>query len=308
MTGTGTVSDPYMVMTVEDLYAMEGTASVESYIKLGSDIDFSGTDYAANFKTITLKGRSLDGDGHTIRGIYVSDPTSAFVMFNDKSSNSANFPLEIKNLTIEAEIIANTIKIFDYSYIQLADYQITNCCFIFNLTEGGSNKEAVLNDSIIELNFKYSTLIINTDLNAAHQLMTGGSFTGCQVRTDTVLRTSDSATAENALWYNVAAADTGFFGKIDLRDGGDAPGSVLWAYDGNHGNAYQVIEYNNISEVLWNAAVSTVCFYDSEKTGSAVIKNTVSDQQNLLIHGLTTEQCTNAEYLRSIGYVCEGEE
>lgn len=308
MTGSGTVSDPYMVMNIEDLYAIDSKSSALSYIKLGADIDFSGTEYAENFKTIMFKCRSFDGDGHAIRGIYVSDPTGAFIMFDNRSSNRTAYPTEIRNLTIEAEIIANTIKIFDYNYIFTADYQITNCCFVFNLTEGGVNNEAMLNDSLIELNFKYSTLIINTDLHAAHKLMTGGSFTGCQVRSNTVLRSSDSSVTENALWHNVAAADTGFFGSVELRYGGEAPGSVLWAYGGNHGNAYQVIEYKNISEALWNATVSTVCFYDSEKTGNAEVKNTVSEEQNLLIHGLTTEQCTNAEYLRSIGYVCEGEE
>lgn len=307
MTGSGTADNPFVIMNVEDLYAISDKCTVQSYIRLGADIDFNGTAYAKDFSTIVLKFRCLDGDGHTIRGIYKNTPSSAFVMFDDKSSNVGYFRSEIKNLTIEAEVIAKTIRIFDYSYVYTADYQITNCCFVFNLTEGGTNTGAVLNDPLISLNFKYSTLILNADLHAAHPLMNGGSFTGCQVRSDTVLRASDSAAAENALWNGVTAADTGFFGNIELRNGGDTPGSVLWANGGSHGNSYQVIEYKNVAESLWNAEIVSVCFYDSDKNGSAEVKNTVSDEQNLMLYGLATSQCTDAGYLRSIGYVCEGD-
>ncbi len=306
MTGSGTSGDPFVIMTVDDLYLIADKGSQSKYFKLGADIDFTGTAYAQNFSSLRIKFKSFDGDGHTIRGIYGNKVGSSFNLFNDSSTTTDYSTVTIKNLTIEAEILADSIRIFNYTNTT-STYNITNCTFIFNCTGGVPDTGGILNTEKLSVNFRYSTLILNADISSARPLMMNGSFTGCQVRSDIVLRASDSSVTDNALWHGVKMSDTGFFGTVDLRDGSENTGSVLWAYGGTHANAYQVIEYSNIAEALWNGNMSTVCFFDSEKCGSALVKNTVSEEQNVLIHSLTTAQCTDAEYLRSIGYVCEGE-
>lgn len=306
MTGSGTSSNPFVITTAEDLYLVADEGSQSKYFKLGADIDFTGTSYAKNFSSLRIKFRSFDGCGHTIRGIYKNAVGSSFNLFNDSSTSNDYAPVTIKNLTLEAEILADTIRIFNYTNTT-STYNITNCTFILNCTGGAPDTGGLINTDNLAVNFSYSTLILNADLSSARPLMMNGSFTGSQVRSDTVLRASDSSVTDNALWHGVTMADTGFFGTVDLRDGSENTGSVLWAYGGTHGNAYQVIEYRNIAEALWDGNISTVCFFDSEKCGSAEVKNTVSEEQNMLIHSLTTAQCTDAEYLRSIGYVCEGE-
>lgn len=307
MTGAGTQTNPYIVETAEDLYAISSYGSSTKYFKLGNDIDFNETEYAKNFSPIALKAKCLDGDGHTIRGIYKNTPGSAISLFEDSYSSSYS-PIEIKNLTIEAELIGSNVTFFRYTYTAGTVYTFNNCCFIFNCSEGAANENALLNSPLLTPKFNYCTLILNGDLVSSHKLMQSGSMTGCQVRSSIVLRASDPTITDNALWYGVTAADTGFFGKIELRNGSDAEGSVLWAYNGSHGNCYQAIEYVNLEESLWNSNISTVCFYDTDKVGSAEVKNTLSDEQDALIFGLTTAQCTDAEYLKSIGYVCEGED
>lgn len=305
MTGTGTQENPYIITTAAELMNMNNSGSRDKYFKLGNDIDFSNTVYAENFVPITLLCRCFDGNGHTIRGIYKNAPDSLANVFYDKSSSTAYTVLTIKNLTVEADLIGKNTKLFNYTNSN-ATYSVQNCKFILNFTEGDVSTESLINSLNLKVNFSYCTIILNADLHQAHSFMKNGSLTSCQVRSNTVLRASDSAIASNALWYDVDAADTGFFGRISIA--GSDSDTVLWAHNGIHSNCYQVLEYNNIAQLLWNGSISTVCFYDSDKAGNTDVKNTADSGQNALIHGLATKQCKDAEYLKSIGYVCEGAE
>lgn len=307
MTGTGTKANPYVLTTAADWDTLASEGSQGKYCKLGADIDFSGTPYATNFKPLSVKFRSFDGCGHAIRGIYKNAVGSSFSLFEDVTTNAGYANVEIKDLTVEAEIIADKVRLFEYKS-STNIYNISNCCFILNFTGAIPDTGALFNTPTLTLNFTYCTIILNADISEARPLMLNGSIKSSQVRMNTVIRGSDSAVTDNALWQGVTMGDTGFFGGIELRDGGETPGSVLWAHGGHHGNVYQVIEYKNIAESLWNADLVSVCFYDKDRVGSAEVKNAVSNEQDLLIYDLTTAQCTDAAYLRSIGYVCEGEE
>lgn len=307
MTGTGSSSSPFIIKTVEDLYLIKEEGSQAKYFELGADIDLTGTSYATNFQPLSIKFKRLDGKGHTIRGIYKNAVGSSFSIFEDDTTNLTYSQVTIRNLTVEAEIVADTVRIFNYNRSESV-YNISNCCFILKCTGSVPETGALMHPAELTLNFSYCTIILNADLTEARPFMQNGSIMSSQVRSDAIIRMSDSTVTDNAMWQNVNIGDTGFFGSIELIDGGDAPGSIIWAYGGSHGNIYQVIEYENIAEALWNSTISTVCFYDKDKVGNAEIRNTISEEQNLLIHGLTTAQCTDAAYLRSIGYVCEGEE
>ena len=68
MTGTGTQTDPYIVMNYEDFCNMNGGS--DKYYKLGADIDFAQTDRTSTSGAIGLSFKQLDGDGHTVSNFF----------------------------------------------------------------------------------------------------------------------------------------------------------------------------------------------------------------------------------------------
>ncbi len=68
--GFGTIESPYMIYTAKDLYDIRN--SLYAHYKLANDIDLSTSDYKATFPTINDFHGSLDGDGHTIKGLKAS--------------------------------------------------------------------------------------------------------------------------------------------------------------------------------------------------------------------------------------------
>lgn len=305
MTGSGTASDPYIIMTADDLMSDSGDYV---YYKLGADIDFNGTVYARNFTGIHKGFRILDGDGHTIRGIYKNAPTESISLFTRFYSEHYYGASTIKNLKIEAEFIGQDITLFNSTTTsnEVAKIIVENCCFVFNCVETGNSDTSILESQTVDVHFRYSTLILNADIYGVDSLMWKGSFLGCQVRTDVVLHSPSENS--NALWHTVAFTDTGCFGSIELKNNDGSSGNVVWAYQGVHSNSYQAIKYKNVNEVYWSSTISTVCFYDSDKNEGVVVKNMLNETNNERIYALTTAQCTDAEYLKSIGYICEGAE
>jgi hypothetical protein len=90
MTGTGTIDDPILVGSYEEL--KEGL-NAGQYVKLVNDIDCN--DYGANFKwqTIELPGTNieakyLDLDGHTIKNVVIPEDN---YMFNFTRTSQAGF-------------------------------------------------------------------------------------------------------------------------------------------------------------------------------------------------------------------------
>ena len=82
--GSGTLSDPYVIEDVRDLQNMSGNLS--AHYVLGNDIDASATavwNGGAGFEPVGgIPNRftgSLDGRGHTIRGLYIDRPAATRV-------------------------------------------------------------------------------------------------------------------------------------------------------------------------------------------------------------------------------------
>ena len=70
ITGTGTIDDPYVVTTWDELAekAALGSSSAPVYVKLGNDINALDEYPDGNIPRITLAA-NVDGDGRTIRNI-----------------------------------------------------------------------------------------------------------------------------------------------------------------------------------------------------------------------------------------------
>lgn len=99
MTGTGTQTDPFVITTIEELMTMNEWSTVQSYVALGANLDFSDI---ADPQPIILKCKELDGCGHTIRGIYVTKPKDDISIFLIAAERSILY-VDIKNIKIEAD-------------------------------------------------------------------------------------------------------------------------------------------------------------------------------------------------------------
>ncbi|MCG8498870.1 MAG: hypothetical protein MJB12_00470, partial [Firmicutes bacterium] len=76
--GSGTIADPYLISTAQQLDAVRSNLS--AHYKLTSDIDLSGY---SNWEPIGSQNAefvgSLDGDGHTIRNLSINRPDEHYV-------------------------------------------------------------------------------------------------------------------------------------------------------------------------------------------------------------------------------------
>lgn len=102
ITGTGTISDPYIVHDYTELkeaceyqnYDSDTSTIGTNYVKLASDINCNDYGSAWEWEPIDLKNRTsgsqhfteLDLDGHTIKNVYVK--TGSYRMFTGDSNSS----------------------------------------------------------------------------------------------------------------------------------------------------------------------------------------------------------------------------
>ncbi len=109
MTGSGTLLDPYIISTVDDLQAME--SDLDAYYELGGDIDASATsgwNAGAGFLPI---GQSspyfighFDGKGYSITNLTINRPTESFVgLFSDVEVSAS-----IKNVSLTGTVAGRT--------------------------------------------------------------------------------------------------------------------------------------------------------------------------------------------------------
>ena len=105
MKGTGTQTDSFIIMTIDDLYAMEELGGPEVCCRLGADIELNGTPYAEKFIPIPVNWSFLDGNGHKIRNIYISDPANRVNAFRVMISGN----ITITGLFLENAVLCGTV-------------------------------------------------------------------------------------------------------------------------------------------------------------------------------------------------------
>lgn len=307
MTGTGTQTDPYIITAAAELYEMETLGGEDVYFRLGADIDFNGTEYAENYVSIPLKCRELDGDGHVIRNIYSSDMSDKVSVFT-LASNAQ----ELKNLIFEEIYLTGKYPCF-FSGSSSGTITMTNCTVSchFKATSVVENSTysyfSLMNSSTAALNFELCTLIVKADLLKPYPIVAKGSANRTQFRLDyTALNSAGSTLGRFCLVYGVNMSDSYFFGKVS-QTLGTGEEVIVFASGGSHSNCYQVVEYEKFGSAHWDSMLSSPCFYDAEVAGEGKVINTLASgyyPENL--YGLTTAQCRDAEYLKSIGFLCEG--
>lgn len=85
MSGSGTEEDPYLVKTPDDLFDIR--INENAYYKMANDIDLTEWITEENpsngWEPISWWFGTLDGDGHTISGLYVNRPNEGAGLFNE---------------------------------------------------------------------------------------------------------------------------------------------------------------------------------------------------------------------------------
>lgn len=305
MTGTGTQTDPYIITTADELYEMGTLGGASVYFKLGADIDFNGTAYAENYSPITFKCAEFDGDGHTIRNIYVTNSQGTATAFKGNSGATVS----VKNVIFEGIYLTGTYTYLFYtdSASQVGKINMYNCRVVLHIRRSGSQLNgasdylAVIDGGYSRVNLELCTFVINAYMASPFPLFAYCSLKRSQLRVDFTFDSLNTTTYNRfaALIHNTTAEDTYVFGKIKNQG---ASGDYYFANSGTHTNSYQVIEYENVANVYWNSSFSTPCFADSDVAGISVIDSGSTGK----LYNLTTEQCKDAEYLKSIGFMCEG--
>ena len=137
MTGTGTQTDPYIVMNYEDFCNMNGGS--DKYYKLGADIDFAQTDRTSTSGAIGLSFKQLDGDGHTVsnffRRVDVSDTINSLFKFSGSGA------MTLQNIYFRGIYLAGGKTCFMSSISSSYTVTLKNCriALKINDTAGSSN-------------------------------------------------------------------------------------------------------------------------------------------------------------------------
>ncbi len=169
--GSGSETDPYLISTPEQLAKLRNDGStIGKYYKLSADIylnDVSLENWTSSAKgwysyaspnNISFSGH-LDGDGHTVYGLYYNGSEAYFGLFcrvHDQSS-----AVSISNLTISDASITTT-----------GDYAGALVGFEYNYTSGYTYKNCIIEDSVSITSNKYAGGLVGWSQSAT-------TFDGC---------------------------------------------------------------------------------------------------------------------------------
>lgn len=316
MNGTGTSENPYIIMNVDDLYSMSTTGGNDVYFSLGADIDFNDTDYAENFVPITLNCKKFDGNGHIIRNVNYSltDTTASMFMVSETATEIA-----IENLKIENIRLAGTsVFLFGGSGSQ-CNVSLTHCTFILNdlitlstNTASATDKFCLMHGNNIKFIADYCTFAIKVSYYKMYATFSQDSISHTQVSAEIDFVSSlSTGNAYNAIYSAGSVSDSYFFMKIrnksSITNIDLSTSLTIW------NRSYFVFQdIKTISYIGWNGTISSSCFYDKELLSTvsptSKVRSDSSSYGTVNLHALTTEQCKDAVYLRSIGFNCMGED
>lgn len=307
MNGTGTQTDPFILKTAEDLYAMEEAGGSGVYCRLDADIDLNSTEYAEKFKPIPVNWSYLDGAGHKIRNICNSDPMNRVSAFNVMISGN----IEISGLMLENVVMQGTVINLFYADTGIsANISIFDCAFVMKLNRTGtsvlSGSISSFHNSNIKMTFDLSVVALSSIDQRGCPLFSSDTVKRTHIILDVLTHDSGGMNVyETALFRKVNMSDTWLTGKVTC-DANIGSYTIYHMTDSNCdiSNCYQAVKMSGVTYVYWSGSFGSVCFYDKELMGDASYDS--SGFKSDLFKGLTTEQCKDPEYLASIGFLCGG--
>ncbi len=307
MRGTGTQADPFVIMTAEELYEMETLGGADVYCRLGADIDLNGTPYAQEFIPIPVNWSSLDGGGHKIRNILVSDQLNIVNAFRVIVSGD----IAINGLFLENAVLCGSIvNLFRADTDVEAVIKLMDCSLIIKASHMNSSTLAggscILHGENLTVSSELSVIAVSAVFNKNYAVFNGDTISRSQIIIDILTHhKGDPAILESALFRNSDVSDSWITGCINCDAEGDGNTYHMTDYNSSFSNFYQAVEMKRLSRIFWNNIFSSICFYDSDLMSGATYDS--RDEISSLFRGLTTEQCKDPAYLTSIGFICAGE-
>lgn len=314
MNGAGTQENPYVIMNADDLYSMGTVGDNQTYFSLGADIDFNDTQYGENFVPILLNCRELAGNGHVIRNVnynVTDENASMFIVYGGEEEAAE---IDIKELRVEnVRLTGKDVFVFGNgggtSHISL-----NHCVFVFNdivpLTSTKAtetHKHCIMHENDIIISADYCTFVMSIYFQRIYAVFSGDTVMHTQIRLE--MRTNvyqASNDKYNGLFSGSSVSDSYAFIKVNVYDTSKYGAVELTSSDNLLNRCYFVIELPSTVTGYLYGTVGSICFYDLDvlrKTNRYA--NVVCTESNSLhVRALSTSNCKNAAYLRSIGFNC----
>ncbi|MDE5770505.1 MAG: hypothetical protein K2I06_02585 [Ruminococcus sp.] len=323
MTGNGTLESPYIIMNADDLYSMAETGGDDVCFSLGTDIDLSFTEYADKFEPIPLKCLKFSGNGYMIRNVNRNIPDGSVNMFTI-INDTENSTVTVDNLVLEnIRLIGSDVFLFASKDGKKYNLSLEYCSFTVNeavYTSEAKNtdgtRNCLIHDTNIYVDTDYCNFSVQVDFIKTHALFSGDIIRHTQIKSE--LSTIDFSHVDDnydAILSGVTISDSYMFWSIKRRAGNVSANFNMSSNDCTFSRFYVVCEpISSIATIYWKGQIGTPCFYDLEvlkkhlsnakiDSGSS---SSSANSKNIL--ALTTAQCKDAEYLRSVGFDCLGAE
>ena len=169
-----------------------------------------------------------------------------------------------------------------------------------------THKHCMLHGAGIEISADYCMFVIKSHSNTLYPHFSGDKISHCQMNFEILVndfvRTSGGY---NSMITDSVVSDTGFFINITTTK---ISGLVTIDFSSKtctFNNCYLVGPVCSlIYYVYWYGSIPSACFYDLNALQSSGSTALVTGDNSKNIHKLKSEQCKDAEYLRSIGFSC----
>lgn len=306
MTGTGTKNDPFIILTADDLYSMNELGGADICCRLEADIELNGTSYAEHFTPIPVNWSSLDGNGHKIRNIFISDPKNRVSAFDVMVDGTIN----ISGLMLENTVMnGNVITLFSSGSGVTASIELYDCMLMLEISHNSSDSYteniSMLHGEGLTVSSDLCVISVSGTVKTGYAIFCGGNVKRTQVIVD--LLTHDSSnydSTECSLFRKVTASDSWITGTVKCDSSNSSNMFHVVDNRSSFSNCYQAISVSNISRVYFSSTFLSTCFYDKELMGNKTCYSTQGSSS--YFHGLTTAQCKDPDYLTSIGFICGG--
>lgn len=286
MTGSGTQTDPYIVMNYMDLCSMTGGSS--TYYRLGADIDFAQTDRKSTDGAILIGFKELDGDGHTISNFFGRADSSP--KYNALFKFSSAYSPKIKNVNFIGIYLAGGITCMIDSSATSNSIYFENCRLSIKINDTQTGKYSFFNRQYLT----DCEILIEGTADITKQITTANT-SGCLIKLNLTFFNKNITTVYTILGGTLSFC--GITGKICCPN---PSGAYYKLTDSTISNSYFALSFDNIASFSMNNSLTGVNFYDKEVMANVV--NSLPSAGNF--YALTTEQCKSAEYLQSIDFPC----
>lgn len=286
MTGTGTQTDPYIVMNYTDLCSMTGGSS--TYYRLGADIDFAQTDRKSTDGAILIGFKELDGDGHTISNFFGRADSSP--KYNALFKFSSAYSPTIKNVNFIGIYLAGGITCMIDSSATSNSIYFENCRLSIKINDTQTGKYSFFNRQYLT----DCEILIEGTADITKQITTANT-SGCLIKLNLTFFNKNITSVYTILGGTLSFC--GITGKICCPN---PSGAYYKLTDSTISNSYFALSFDNIASFSMNNSLTGVNFYDKEVMAN--VMDSIPTASNL--YALTTEQCKSAEYLQSIDFPC----